>query len=755
MSDGRTRAFIFRINDGGSGPDILRQVFLERGWVEFDEEIQDESDWNIWWKTSRFRISDYENLAAWQRLNHYPKSTGITRKDCLARNLKRMKGVHGAGVYNFSPLSFNLPNDYTRFVAEYGLLKQKNDAKDLLWIFKPADLSRGRGIFIFRDISELQYDCNAVVQSYITNPLLISGYKFDMRIYVAVPSFHPLTIYICQEGIVRFSTEKFDLKCLQNIFSHLTNTSINKYSPSYTADKERVGPGCKWTLTQLRYFLQQDNRDNSMLWTKIINIVILTILIQAPQVPKVNNCFELYGFDVLIDENMKPWLLEVNFSPALSIDCQVDTTVKKPMLHDLMEMMNFKESDMDRGGKNEHTLKKFYQFDRNMSESHLNHWSPRMRTNSTAKAISRQPSMVCETLSYIEDIIVQPVSEDKLCFGLPLVHPLDDEKASIVSSGHSSANSEELDLLENKARQPPVSKRFNPHSDSSYDQTSLVTDRSSLSIYGSPTISPVVRRMSGFHVHQNEKYSSRNNSDSAISSFSGSSDNSDKISHINVSNQKHQTKSDTLGKHPDRKLSTYSFKDSEVFQIKSLSQTSENSRSLQRIARALSPQRNIGATLPKSLIPSKGKLSLTGTEADKKKENPLKVTSKHSIKQMKDTDTLNIDVRSQKNGTTSRLLNRAQSKSVSILMNKPKPKGPPPKIGEFFLVFPFNEATFKSAKSTLDPQIIIRECQKLLKDKMLQVEKMAERRPLGHLPYGSSPDGERMWGPVKVPPEEK
>ncbi|KAK3578077.1 hypothetical protein CHS0354_006727 [Potamilus streckersoni] len=749
MSDGRTRAFIFRINDGGSGPEILRQVFLERGWVEFDEEIQDDSDWNIWWKTSRFRISDYDNLAVWQRLNHYPKSTGITRKDCLARNLKRMKGVHGAGVYNFSPLSFNLPNDYTRFVAEYGLLKQKNDSKDLLWIFKPADLSRGRGIFIFRDISELQYDCNAVVQSYITNPLLIGGYKFDMRIYVAVPSFHPLTIYICQEGIVRFSTEKFDLKCLQNIFSHLTNTSINKYSPSYTTEKERVGPGCKWTLTQLRYFLQQDNRDNSMLWTKMINIVILTILIQAPQVPKVNNCFELYGFDILIDENMKPWLLEVNFSPALSIDCQVDTIVKKPMLHDLMKMMNFKESDMDRGRQNsssEHTLKNFHQFDRNMPESHLKDW---MRTNTTVKSISRQPSMVCESLSYIEDIIVQ--SDDKLCFGLPLVHPLDDEKASCVSSGHSSAKSEELELLQCTARQPSVSRSFNPHS--SREQTSPMTDRSSLSIYGGSTISPVVRRPSGFHVHQYQKYSNRsgNNSDSAISSFSGSSDNSEKIS-LNASNQKHHSQS---GTRPDRKLSTHSLKDSEVFTIKSLSQTSENSRSLQRIARALSPLRNVGSKLSKSPLLSKGKLSLTRTEDEARKENPLKVSSKHSIKTMKDTDTLNIDVKSQKNGTTSRLLNRAQSKSVSILLNKPKPKGPPPKIGDFFLVFPFNEATFKSAKSTLDPHVIIRESQKLLKEKMLQVEKMAEKRPLGHLPYGSSPDGERMWGPVKVPPEKK
>ncbi|XP_077973438.1 uncharacterized protein LOC120338301 isoform X2 [Styela clava] len=340
---------VFRLSE--HTPDVIRQILVERGWTEYDEEAEEnEGEWNLWWRTQRFRKSEHSEVAHWQRLNHFPRTDAITRKDCLVRNLRRMRCVHGASVYDFHPLSYILPNEYTKFVSDYAKETQKS-GKDVYWICKPTDLSRGRGIFVFKDLKDLNYDCPVIVQKYISSPLLISGYKFDLRIYVCVPSFHPLTIYIYQEGIVRFGTDKFDLGQLGNVFSHLTNTSINKYGPAYSADKERVGPGCKWTLTQLRHFFRQmDNVDETLLWQRITNIVVLTLATQAPTVPKSQSCFELFGFDILIDQNFKPWLLEVNFSPALSMDCQADFIAKHSMLNDLIDLLNFK-GDAERGGK--------------------------------------------------------------------------------------------------------------------------------------------------------------------------------------------------------------------------------------------------------------------------------------------------------------------------------------------------------------------------------------------------------------------
>uniref|UniRef100_A0A8C2ZDZ8 Tubulin tyrosine ligase-like family, member 2 n=1 Tax=Cyclopterus lumpus TaxID=8103 RepID=A0A8C2ZDZ8_CYCLU len=331
-------SLVFRLHD--RGPQVVREVLLERGWEEYDQEEREAEDWNLYWRGSAFRNSEYHNLLPWQRLNHHPKTVGITRKDCLARNLRRMRATFGSALYDFSPTAFILPNDYTRFLSEYSSLRVTR-GPSAYWICKPVDLSRGRGIFIFEDIKDLVYDCPVIVQRYISKPLLISGYKCDLRIYACVKSFHPLTVYIHQEGLVRFATEKYNLSSLRNLYAHLTNTSINKLGPFYKAAKERVGQGCKWTMSKFRHFLQSQDINKLLLWQRINNIVTLTLLAIAPSVPSCPNCVELFGFDILVDAALKPWLLEVNYSPALTLDCQADITVKRGLVGDLIDLMNY------------------------------------------------------------------------------------------------------------------------------------------------------------------------------------------------------------------------------------------------------------------------------------------------------------------------------------------------------------------------------------------------------------------------------
>lgn len=69
--------------------------------------------------------------------------------------------------------------------------------------------------------------------------------------------------------------------------------------------------GCKWTLQQLRQHIRQAGINDWLLWQKISVLVSLTLASQCTAIPNTSNCFELYGFDILVDSDLKPWLLEV------------------------------------------------------------------------------------------------------------------------------------------------------------------------------------------------------------------------------------------------------------------------------------------------------------------------------------------------------------------------------------------------------------------------------------------------------------
>lgn len=61
---------------------------------------------------------------------------------------------------------------------------------------KPIGLSRGRGIRLVKSLNDIYYDEPVVLQKYLKDPLLLDGYKFDMRIYVVVTSINPLEAFI-------------------------------------------------------------------------------------------------------------------------------------------------------------------------------------------------------------------------------------------------------------------------------------------------------------------------------------------------------------------------------------------------------------------------------------------------------------------------------------------------------------------------------------------------------------------------------
>ena len=105
--------------------------------------------------------------------------------------------------------------------------------------------------------------------------------------------------------------------------------------------------GHKWSLPALRDYLEKAGYDVSLIWSRIEDLIIKTIISientvyhsVEMTVPYRDNCFEVLGFDILIDENLRPWLVEINLSPSLNTDSGLDLKIKGNMLADLFTMI--------------------------------------------------------------------------------------------------------------------------------------------------------------------------------------------------------------------------------------------------------------------------------------------------------------------------------------------------------------------------------------------------------------------------------
>ncbi|XP_059134556.1 tubulin monoglutamylase TTLL4 isoform X2 [Peromyscus eremicus] len=302
-------------------------------------------DWLGCWG-HHMKSPGFRSIREHQKLNHFPGSFQIGRKDRLWRNLSRMQSRFGKKEFSFFPQSFILPQDAKL------LRKAWESSSRQKWIVKPPASARGIGIQVIHKWSQLPKRRPLLVQRYLHKPYLISGSKFDLRIYVYVTSYDPLRIYLFSDGLVRFASCKYSpsMKSLSNKFMHLTNYSVNKKNAEYQANADETAcQGHKWALKALWNYLSQKGINSDIIWEKIKDVVVKTIISSEPYVTNLlklyvrrpYSCHELFGFDIMLDENLKPWVLEVNISPSLHSNSPLDISIKGQMIRDLLNLAGF------------------------------------------------------------------------------------------------------------------------------------------------------------------------------------------------------------------------------------------------------------------------------------------------------------------------------------------------------------------------------------------------------------------------------
>jgi hypothetical protein len=143
----------------------------------------------------------------------------------------------------------------------------------------------------------------------------------------------------------------------------LTNYSISKKNTNvpkeetegmFAAGSEYSMEDLKWSLETLEKFFAHKGWDFNSLLGEIHEIILKTIISGHAKnywslkknVKQTTNCFELFGFDVLVDSDMKPWLMEVNISPALKGSCDMDYALKQKLIRDVFNTVGFRISDI-------------------------------------------------------------------------------------------------------------------------------------------------------------------------------------------------------------------------------------------------------------------------------------------------------------------------------------------------------------------------------------------------------------------------
>ncbi|KAM8836403.1 tubulin polyglutamylase ttll6 isoform 1-T5 [Spinachia spinachia] len=312
-------------------------------------EATEGDDWTLFWTDCSVSLDRVKDMKLYQKINHFPGMSEICRKDLLARNMNRMLKLFPRD-YNIFPRTWCLPADYSDFQAFTRAKKSKT------YICKPDSGCQGKGIVITKAIKDIQPGEHMICQVYISRPFIIDGFKFDLRIYVLVTSCDPLSIFMFKEGLARFCTSKYNEPTQGNVDDvcmHLTNYSINKNSENFVRDEDT---GSKRKLSTLNKLLESITGNTDKMWSDIEDVIVKTLISAHPTLKHNYHtcfpnhttgsaCFEILGFDVLLDHRLRPWVLEVNHSPSFTTDSPLDREVKDALLYDTLVLINLGACD--------------------------------------------------------------------------------------------------------------------------------------------------------------------------------------------------------------------------------------------------------------------------------------------------------------------------------------------------------------------------------------------------------------------------
>jgi tubulin--tyrosine ligase len=267
-------------------------------------------------------------------VHYFRGSHRLTLKAAMARLMRDVPGVDafmprtyvigGAvkAVSRFAPAgSGGSPDEMPQLAA--AVAANPGEA----WIVKPSAGCKGRGIVVTTSIDAIaatlaeaqRADAKAVfaVQRYLARPMLVGGRKFDIRVWALVAA--PFDVYVFSQGSCRTASEPYDMADLGNPMVHLTNHGLQEESASFGEHEE--GNELWYSALDAHVREQFPGKSFAADVRPQIHRLITTCLYAAKELLEVADhdpfrCFQLFGFDLFLDDALAVHLIEINGSPG-------------------------------------------------------------------------------------------------------------------------------------------------------------------------------------------------------------------------------------------------------------------------------------------------------------------------------------------------------------------------------------------------------------------------------------------------------
>ena len=135
---------------------------------------------------------------------------------------------------------------------------------------------------------------------------------------------------------------------------HLTNYSINKQNDAFEqtdSDLNSAETGHKRSLTFALKYMQEKGHDVEKLMLEVKSMIIKTLIAVQPMLQHTyrscqpddmenSMCFEILGFDVMLDDKLRPYIIEINHDPSFETDSPLDFKVKRKLISDTLRLLN-------------------------------------------------------------------------------------------------------------------------------------------------------------------------------------------------------------------------------------------------------------------------------------------------------------------------------------------------------------------------------------------------------------------------------